>query len=49
MTWSNIVKQHFLGVYFFNDRTLVTYCSKLVYNNGIQEINMFSNACHFFA
>ena len=46
MTWSNIEKLQFVGVYFFNDRTLVTYCSNLVYNNEIQEINMSSNTCH---
>ena len=57
MTSSNILKPPFgggaggkppfLGVYFFNDRTHVTYCSPLIYSNEIQEINISSNTCCF--
>ena len=39
------MKLQFSGVELFNDRTLVSYCSNLVYNNAIQEINMSSNTC----
>ena len=33
-------------IYFLNFIG-VTYCSKLIYSNDIQEINMSLNTCHF--
>ena len=56
MSLSNILKPPFSGVWgkpqvlvvwFFDNRTHVTYCSHLVYSNEIQEINMSSNTCRF--
>ena len=48
MTWSNIVKPPLWGYDFFNDRMRViyNYCSNLVCNIEIHEINMSSNTCH---
>ena len=56
MTWSNILKPPFWGVWgkppfwgvcFFDDRPHVTYCSHMVYSKVIQEIIMSSNTCCF--